>query len=82
MTETNCDVFTHNQSRSYLNHLVLCPKVCWEHFTAWLPRLVYLFLLGIKIFEVVAGLHIYIRERVEFQYFVKMVESYLHGSRH
>jgi hypothetical protein len=22
MTETNCDLFTHNQSRSYLNHLV------------------------------------------------------------
>ena len=24
MTGTNCDLFTHNQSRSYLNHLVLC----------------------------------------------------------
>jgi hypothetical protein len=24
MTETNCDLFTHNQSRSYLNHLVFC----------------------------------------------------------
>jgi hypothetical protein len=23
MTVTNCDLFTHNQSRSYLNHLVL-----------------------------------------------------------
>ena len=23
MTGTNCDLFTHNQSRSYLNHLVL-----------------------------------------------------------
>jgi hypothetical protein len=22
MTETNCDLFTHNQSRSYLNYLV------------------------------------------------------------
>jgi hypothetical protein len=22
MTGTNCDLFTHNQSRSYLNHLV------------------------------------------------------------
>jgi hypothetical protein len=22
MTETNCDLFTHNQSRAYLNHLV------------------------------------------------------------
>ena len=24
MTGTNCDLFTHNQSRSYLNHLVTC----------------------------------------------------------
>ena len=24
MTGTNCDLFTHNQSRSYLNHLVQC----------------------------------------------------------
>jgi hypothetical protein len=23
MTGTNCDLFSHNQSRSYLNHLVL-----------------------------------------------------------
>jgi hypothetical protein len=23
MTGTNCDLFTHNQSRSYLNHLVV-----------------------------------------------------------
>jgi hypothetical protein len=23
MTGTNCDLFTHNQSRSYLNHLVI-----------------------------------------------------------
>jgi hypothetical protein len=23
MTATNCDLFTHNQSQSYLNHLVL-----------------------------------------------------------
>jgi hypothetical protein len=23
VTGTNCDLFTHNQSRSYLNHLVL-----------------------------------------------------------
>jgi hypothetical protein len=23
MTGTNCDIFTHNQSRSYLNHIVL-----------------------------------------------------------
>jgi hypothetical protein len=22
MTGTNCDLFTHNQSRSYLNHIV------------------------------------------------------------
>jgi hypothetical protein len=26
MTGTNCDLFTHNQSRSYLNHLVLVLK--------------------------------------------------------
>ena len=31
MTGTNCDLFTHNQSRSYLNHLVL----------TWLPMLQY-----------------------------------------
>jgi hypothetical protein len=46
MTGTNCDLFTHNQSRSYLNHLVhiwmkTCPTVVtvthfifcdeWEH---------------------------------------------------
>jgi hypothetical protein len=24
MTGTNCDLFTHNQCRSYLNHLVFC----------------------------------------------------------
>ena len=23
MIETNCDLFTHNQSRSYLNHFVI-----------------------------------------------------------
>jgi hypothetical protein len=23
MTGTNCDLFTHNQSRSYLNHIVV-----------------------------------------------------------
>jgi hypothetical protein len=26
MTGTNCDLFTHNQSLSYLNHLVFTPK--------------------------------------------------------
>ena len=26
MTGTNCDLFTHNQSRSYLNHLVLTTQ--------------------------------------------------------
>ena len=26
MTGTNCDLFTHNQSRSYLNHLVLSSE--------------------------------------------------------
>jgi hypothetical protein len=24
MTGTNCDLFTYNQSRSYLNHFLLC----------------------------------------------------------
>jgi hypothetical protein len=28
MTGTNCDLFTHNQSRSYLNHLVVL-NVLW-----------------------------------------------------
>jgi hypothetical protein len=28
MTGTNCDLFTHKQSRSYLNHLVLALKIC------------------------------------------------------
>ena len=28
MTGTNCDLFTHNQSRSYLNHLVLPSVLC------------------------------------------------------
>jgi hypothetical protein len=27
MTGTNCDMFTHNQSRSYLNHLVVICSV-------------------------------------------------------
>jgi hypothetical protein len=27
MTGTNCDLFTHNQSRSYLNHLVFGTSV-------------------------------------------------------
>jgi hypothetical protein len=27
MTETNCDLFTHNQSRSYLNHLVQLQRI-------------------------------------------------------
>jgi hypothetical protein len=28
MTGTNCDLFTHNQSRSYLNHLVITFYFC------------------------------------------------------
>ena len=27
MTGTNCDFFTHNQSWSYLNHLVSCGEI-------------------------------------------------------
>jgi hypothetical protein len=35
MTGTNCDLFTYNQSRSYLNHLVLTPwsRVLLEKLT-------------------------------------------------
>jgi hypothetical protein len=37
MTETNCDLFTHKLSRSYLNHLVYVPPgfniVKKVHFT-------------------------------------------------
>jgi hypothetical protein len=29
MTGTNCDLFTHNQSRSYLNHLILRSATCF-----------------------------------------------------
>ena len=36
MTGTNCDLFTHNQSRSYLNHLVIysCCFVSHHHCIA------------------------------------------------
>ena len=37
MTGTNCDYFTHNQSRSYLNHLVLCGVRCFETDVSRLP---------------------------------------------
>ena len=30
MTGTNCDLFTHNQSRSYLNHLVHCHTAAFS----------------------------------------------------
>ena len=29
MTGTNCDLFTHKSSRSYLNHLVFPRKIFW-----------------------------------------------------
>jgi hypothetical protein len=32
MTGTNCDLFTHNQSRSYLNHLVYRNAAPFSHF--------------------------------------------------
>jgi hypothetical protein len=35
MTGTNCDLFTHKQSRSYLNHLVVNPS---PHATASKPK--------------------------------------------
>jgi hypothetical protein len=34
MTGTNCDLFTHNQSRSYLNHLVH-PLNGWNGLNIW-----------------------------------------------
>jgi hypothetical protein len=36
MTGTNCDLFTHNQSLSYLNHLVLHPN-CFPRVHLCLP---------------------------------------------
>jgi hypothetical protein len=33
MTGTNCDLFTHKQSRSYLNHLVFSPHSAANHHT-------------------------------------------------
>jgi hypothetical protein len=33
MTGTNCDLFTHKSSRSYLNHLVSCVIV-WSRMTS------------------------------------------------
>jgi hypothetical protein len=36
MTETNCDLFTHKSSRSYLNHLVcMCVSMLsvWKNLT-------------------------------------------------
>jgi hypothetical protein len=42
MTGTNCDLFTRNQSRSYLNHLVYFAQQATYHFlhilTAWSIR--------------------------------------------
>jgi hypothetical protein len=32
MTGTNCNLFTHNQSRSYLNHLVCKVKIKLSHY--------------------------------------------------
>jgi hypothetical protein len=42
MTGTNCDLFTHKQSRSYLNHLV-CAYV-------YISRQIYLYIFGIRSF--------------------------------
>jgi hypothetical protein len=42
MTGTNCDLFTHNQSRSYLNHLVYIYI-----FFFWFVMLLY-FVLPVK----------------------------------
>jgi hypothetical protein len=35
MTGTNCDLFTHNQSRSYLNHLVLKRISAFRSVCCW-----------------------------------------------
>jgi hypothetical protein len=32
MTGTNCDLFTHNKFRSYLNHLVRIFVICDDDF--------------------------------------------------
>ena len=39
MTGTNCDLFTHNQSRSYLNHLVLPSSVVTQYTPSGLSTL-------------------------------------------
>ena len=49
MTGTNCDVFTHKSSRSYLNHLVLCSSTqsdfpCLYHFIDDPYLFIYLFI--------------------------------------
>jgi hypothetical protein len=36
MSGTNCDLFTHNQSRSYLNHLVSACRLKLEQFLCFL----------------------------------------------
>ena len=35
MTGTNCDLFTHKSSRSYLNHLVFIVRFSWSCFWHW-----------------------------------------------
>jgi hypothetical protein len=37
MTGTNCDLFTHNQSRSYLNHLVSSSALYTRKPSAYIP---------------------------------------------
>jgi hypothetical protein len=46
MTGTNCDLFTHNQSRSYLNHLVFFrSKSAGYRAELWTRPLDYAFIL-------------------------------------
>jgi hypothetical protein len=41
MTGTNCDLFTHNQSRSYLNHLVyMYVYTCWANYNLCASRFI------------------------------------------
>ena len=39
ITGTNCELFTHNQSRSYLNHLVYQPDTNTEEYERMTCRL-------------------------------------------
>jgi hypothetical protein len=50
MTGTNCDLFTHNKSQSYLNHLVFGNYKLWSSLCSFLWFLITSSLLGPNIF--------------------------------